>query len=260
MANTQVKQSALNVVVQTSPNTRVLQSAIQLLTLPGALRASCNNPPNGLVSQAYSQTFTVSGGVSPYTWTLLSGTLPTGLALTAATGVLSGFPTTAGTFAFTLQVADSAGATAQISCSIVIGTAPVLSCNNPPAGTVGTFYSHAFGLSGGTGPYTLSLVSGSLPPGLSLPLSTQIVEGSPYIITTPFAAGGIGYASRVHSAYETQTFNLSAQGIVEGTPTSPGTYSFTLLLTDSLGNTARTTCSITINGAPSTPCQTGGPG
>ena len=57
-----------------------------------------------------SQTLTATGGTTPYTWSRSSGTLPPGLTMTTA-GVLSGTPTTAGTFTFTVQVIDSAGAT-----------------------------------------------------------------------------------------------------------------------------------------------------
>jgi Putative Ig domain len=260
MANVRVPQSAIESLVSQTPNIRVQQSAIELLTIPGPVTASCNNPPNGLVGQAYSTTFTQSGGTLPVTWALFSGAFPTGLSLNSATGVLSGIPTVAGTYVFTLQLTDALSNQAVITCSITIGTAPVLTCNSPPNGTVGTFYSHTFGLSGGTPPYTLALISGSFPPGLSMPSTNQFVEGSPYFVSTLFIAGGIGYQSRVHSPYRVTFFSLPAEGILNGTPTAPGTYTFTLQLTDSLGNTSTVTCTIIINGQGGSPCQSGGPG
>jgi hypothetical protein len=63
--------------------------------------------PSGAHGVAYSATLTASGGKSPYSWAIVSGALPAGLTLTAATGVISGTPTTAGTSSFTVRVTDS---------------------------------------------------------------------------------------------------------------------------------------------------------
>jgi len=81
----------------------------------GALTIVTTTLPNGVVGTAYNATITAQNGTGPYTWSLASGTLPTGLTLnTAATGLttsLSGTPTAAGVFTFTIQVADSAAGT-----------------------------------------------------------------------------------------------------------------------------------------------------
>src|SRR5262245_37996348 len=63
----------------------------------------------GTVGTAYSQTIAVNAGTSPFTFTLLSGTLPAGLNLGAATGVISGNPTgpSSGSFSFTVRVTDA---------------------------------------------------------------------------------------------------------------------------------------------------------
>ncbi len=62
--------------------------------------------PDGTVGVGYSANLTASGGTPSYAWSVLSGQLPAGLSL-SGTGTISGTPTTAGTFGFTLQVADS---------------------------------------------------------------------------------------------------------------------------------------------------------
>lgn len=63
-------------------------------------------PPPALVGQAYSFTFTAGGGQPPYSWTLTPA-IP-GLSLDAASGILSGTPTTPGSTNITVAVTDAA--------------------------------------------------------------------------------------------------------------------------------------------------------
>ena len=91
---------------------------------PTALSITSTSLPAGTVAQAYSTTLAATGGTAPYTWTLASGTLPTGLTLSSA-GQISGTPSAAATFTFTVQVAD--GGPQQIASkqlSITIAAAP----------------------------------------------------------------------------------------------------------------------------------------
>jgi hypothetical protein len=70
------------------------------------LSVSTSSLPSGTQSVAYSQTLTATGGIGSYSWSLSSGTLPTGLTLTNG-GLISGTPTAFGTNSFTVQVTDS---------------------------------------------------------------------------------------------------------------------------------------------------------
>jgi hypothetical protein len=75
--------------------------------------------PNGTKNTSYSQTLSVSGGLAPFTWSV-SGSLPPGLSFNASTVVISGKPTTSGTFSFTVKVIDSLGNTTTQSLTIKI--------------------------------------------------------------------------------------------------------------------------------------------
>lgn len=66
------------------------------------MTASCNTPGSGSLGVAYAHTFICSGGIPPYTWSVTSGSLPPGLTLDPASGVVSGIPTSLGTYSFNL--------------------------------------------------------------------------------------------------------------------------------------------------------------
>jgi len=184
----------------------------------------------GTVGTAYTAGFTLSGGEAPYTWSQVSGQLPPGLAL-ASSGApgqtdneLTGTPTTAGTYVFTMQVTDTLGDTASGQVSITINPRPPLKISEPgvtagPAGTVGTAYPGiGFAATGGQPPYTWTVATGQVPPGLAF--------------HTP-------------SSYQRHAFP-GADIILIGTPTTAGTFNFTTKVTDSLGDTAIQSLSITI--------------
>ena len=67
--------------------------------------------PQGTVGIAYSQTITASGGTGPYTFSITAGSLPTGLSPITGGGLISGTPTAAGTFTFTVTATDANGCT-----------------------------------------------------------------------------------------------------------------------------------------------------
>ena len=82
--------------------------------------------PNGEVGVAYNQTLQATGGTGPLTWSLVSGALPGGLSLNAATGLISGTPTGVGSSSFMAQVTDSVGVTATQALSLQVTGPPVI--------------------------------------------------------------------------------------------------------------------------------------
>jgi hypothetical protein len=157
-------------------------------TKSAALSITITRPPlsvttttlvGGALGTSYSQTLTAIGGTPPYSWNLSAGTLPPGLTLAAATGVISGVPTTTGTSNFTVRVTDSVSGTATAALSIVINTALAITTTSLPGGSVGAAYSGTLQATGGVQPYTWSITSGTLPVGLTLNASTGVISGTP---------------------------------------------------------------------------------
>src|SRR5262249_45613689 len=129
--------------------------------------------PNGTVGTAYTALLTSSGGTNPV-WSISTGQLPSGLSLDSASGMISGMPSTAGSYAFTAQATDPSAGTATQAYTVVISSAPSASGGititnaDLPNGTVGAAYAATMAASGGTAPYTWSISNGSLPAGLTL--------------------------------------------------------------------------------------------
>jgi VCBS repeat-containing protein len=133
----------------------------------------------GTTGTAYSQTLTATGGVMPYTWSIYTGVLPTGLTLNTSTGVISGTPTATGIRTFTVQVKDANLATASKSLTISIYTPLAVSTTSLANGTTGTVYSQTLSATGGLTPYTWSVSTGALPVGLTLNTLTGAISGTP---------------------------------------------------------------------------------
>lgn len=143
--------------------------------------------PDGLMGIPYSATLTATGGTTPYTWSLSSGTLPAGLSLNASTGAISGTPTavvSATAVTFNLTDSSSPAQSKSVSLFLTIAPAPValaITTTLLQNGQTGSPYSATLTATGGTTPYTWSLTSDTLPAGLSLNAFTGVISGTPTV-------------------------------------------------------------------------------
>jgi len=156
--------------------------------------------PAGAVDVAYTARIGATGGTGAYTFSLASGTLPEGVSL-GSDGVISGVPVAAGSYAFAVRATDGQTYNTKEFGIEVYGSHLAITTASPlPTGVVDTPYYQVLSAVGGNGMgYAWSLNGGTLPPGLSLHLLT------PEVTATTAA--------------------------LQGTPTTAGTYSFTLMVT-----------------------------
>lgn len=199
--------------VQLADSSGLTASKQFTLTVSTGLSILTTSLPNGSVGTIYpTQTLTAGGGQPPYRWAVTTGTLPPGLALDPVFGRISGTPTANGKSTFTLTVTDNQANTATGTLSITVGAGITITIS--PAtltgASVGTAYSQAFSATGGTAPYTWTTASGTLPAGVT----------------------------------------LSAAGTLSGTPTTAGTYNFTVQATDANQATGQAALSLVVNSAP----------
>lgn len=183
------------------------------VTVTVAALSITNAAPDGRVGVAYSHTYTKSGGTGMVTWDVASGTLPGGLTLSSA-GVLSGTPTTQQTATFTVRATDAAATAATEAESVLIAYPTLALSGSYAAGTISTAYTSDLTISGGNAPYSLTggtgLISGSLPAGLSLSVVGSVVR-------------------------------------LSGTPTAEASYSFTVGVSSSDGQSATSAQSVTVS-------------
>jgi large repetitive protein len=155
---------------------------LSIVVAPGAtappITITTGSLPAGRVGQSYAASLNATGGgTGTFTWSIASGSLPAGLAL-AASGIVSGTPTTAGTASFTVRASKN-GNSATRALSIAVSAAPLrVSPQRLPFGRVGAPYSATLAAIGGVPPYRWSIASGSLNPGLSLS-PAGVITGTP---------------------------------------------------------------------------------
>ncbi len=196
-------------------------SANVSVVVSGAGAVSINGPSSVETAQGapFSLQLAATGGSSPYVWSITAGALPAGIGLNQATGAISGAPTLIGASTFTVQARDSQSQTAQKAITITVLPPPLeVITSSSPAGQVSTPFSLQLSASGGRGPYTWSIVSGALAPGLSLAPSIGMVSG------TPVAAGEFVFALEV-SDMESRRARKTISMRIAPAPLSIGTAS-----------------------------------
>ncbi|MGA9768516.1 MAG: putative Ig domain-containing protein [Blastocatellia bacterium] len=185
--------------------------AIEVGPPPPPLEIKTQSLPSGTQSLLYSTKLEAAGGIGPYTWALETGLLPDGLVF-GADGSISGRANQAGTTAFTVRVKDSLGTASVKSFFITVVLPPpplVIQTIQLPETSAERSYSQTLQASGGVPPYTWTIASGSLGQGL----------------------------------------NLSADGVLSGTPALPGTSVFVVRVTDSAQQSVTRTLAILIKPA-----------
>jgi len=191
--------------VQVASGTQTATQVLSLTAVP-TLTITTTTLPASFVGNAYSQTLTAAGGIGGYAWSVASGSLPAGLTLSSG-GVLSGTPTTASGGSFTVQVTSG---TQTATLPLDFPDPLVIATTSLGSGFAGRAYSATLQASGGYGYHELggygwSVVSGSLPAGLTLS-SGGVLSG------TPTTAG-------------TSNFTVQANATSFGSPTATQTLS-----------------------------------
>ncbi|MBB6239669.1 gliding motility-associated-like protein [Pedobacter sp. AK013] len=150
------------------------------------------------VGSSYNLRFTGIGGTPPYSFAVSAGALPAGLSLNTTSGVLTGTPTASGSFSFTIKATDATDVSGSYPGTspyslVVAPPVTIIAPSSIPGAAVGTAYSQAITATGGIAPYRYAVTNGTLPAGLT----------------------------------------LSNSGVLSGTPTSGGIFSFTVTATGS---------------------------
>lgn len=166
------------------------------------LPATLTNP---VLGTAYSQQLSTTGGNAGYTYTLNAGNLPNGLNLSGS-GLISGTPAATGTFSFTIKSTDSTSQTKLKTYVIAIASPTITATPGSTTfnGTRTIAFSQQLTGGGGTAPYTFSVDTGPMPPGIMLS-STGLISGTPtaaanypvVIKVTDSSGGGGPYLSLI---------------------------------------------------------------
>lgn len=271
----------------------------------GAANASGGNTQSltitiGLSAPVVTSAATVSGSVaSPFSYTItgtnsptsfsVTGALPAGVTLNATTGVISGTPSTGGTFNVTVGATNATG-TGTLPLTINIGLVPpVITSPATASGSGGAPFSYQ--ITAANQPASFSAVG--LPPGLSVNSSTGLITGVPAVvgsfsatitatnsagsgssplmitigaltpvITSPMTASGVipaPFSYQITADFLPTSFDAtglppgltvnSMTGLISGAPTSFGTFNVTLSATNASGTGTRA-LTITIANAP----------
>jgi uncharacterized repeat protein (TIGR03803 family) len=172
----------------------------------------------GTVSQPYQSILNVTGGTPPYVWS--TGGLPKGLALGPGTGILSGTPLQYGAYTVSFGVQDSSNPPDSTGVQIDLTVISGLTLSpSLPNPVLATPYSQALRTSGGLPPYQWQLVSGKLPDGLNLNTQSGVVSGT---ATTPgqysFAISASDSENPKATVQQTVALSIAVAALTISTP------------------------------------------
>lgn len=196
----------------------------------------------GVVAGAYSQTLDAAGGNGHYQWSLNAGSLPPGLTLQPATGLISGTPSMSGAFSFVVEVESDDGQRATAGFSILIHGELAVTTVALAEGAEAAAYDQTLSAAGGESPFFWTLLADTLPTGLNLDGAAGTISG------TPLTQGSSTFTLQVESAdgqKASKEFSITIQAVpvasVEVTPVTASaaigqTQLFTATLRDAAGN------------------------
>lgn len=188
--------------------------------------------PDAILGTSYATVLQASGGVPPYSWTLISGSrLPRGLSL-SADGILSGTPLEAGIWRFAVRLTDSStfaqSLVKEFSLNVTaVGGPLAVATSDLPEGAFGVFYAAGLAAEGGLAPYTWRV--SALPSGLSFDSRTGIISGTPGVSGSfPIVATVTDLTGASVSVNLTLVIDGSGGGSGGGADTTPPTLVFTI--------------------------------
>jgi len=202
LSGTPTTSGTYNMTVQVSDSagssaTATLAILIASCTSCSPLTITTTNIPDGTVGMSFAATLAGAGGTPPYTWSISSGALPTGVTLVSS-GMISGIPTAAGTYRFTTQLTDSASPATTTSAALALTVGHTVSLSWAASTTSNVVYNVYRGITPG-GPYmkltpsalgTVSFIDSSVSPG-----QTYF-----YVTTAVNSSGESGYSNEAQAA------------------------------------------------------------
>jgi hypothetical protein len=204
ITGTPTTAGASTFTIQAIDNANLQARQQYTVTIIGPPRIVTESLPPATLGTSYVAVLEAAGGETPYTWSQTG--LPLGLALDAATGEISGTPERAGSANVTITIRDSANRSATRQFTLVVASGLSIVIEPLPSARVGIVYSQTLQAAGGSAPFSWTVVSGALPPGVT----------------------------------------LAASGVLQGTPSRSGDFTFTVQVRDSQGSTASQQLSIRV--------------
>jgi hypothetical protein len=207
--------------VAVTDGTRHAYADVEVFVQPGSGTSIAIQPasvPDATNGVPYSQQLGAEGAQGALTFSVSGGSLPAGMTL-SADGLLSGVPTSVGSSTFTVFAGDAAGATdsREYTLHVTSSPTPILVSTVLPGGQVGNGYAYRPHVAGGSTPYIWGITAGSLPAGLSLNTSTGLIHGVPTTTGTSTVTVAV-----TDSAAHTASKVLSLAVVTATSSTGPG--------------------------------------